>query len=236
MTDKAPSDNRQKIILGIVIVVFAILGYIIYGMFAGGGSSAPESTPMTAQAPATPAPQPAQLLQNTGASAAAPLSEREMALMKLQQETQAKYLAALNELQMLKVEKDIAETTKAIAAAKLETITAQKNMVDLLQPQQTIAPNYAQGLAGGASPQTVAGQAPTAPTTAPATDSYTVISVSHLQGRWNAILGYKGKLLNVSVGDVLPSDGSTVTAISKSGVTLKNKDGDTQKISLISVI
>jgi type IV pilus biogenesis protein PilP len=180
-----------------------------------------------------PTPQPAQLPQ----VAKAPLSDREQALMALQQETQAKYLAALNELQMLKVQKDIAETNKAIVTAKLDTVTAQKNMVDLLEPSKPVATqaDYSQNLVNptGASAGVTPGGA--AASSAPV-DTYTVISVSHLQGRWNAVMGYQGKLMNVFVGDVLPADGSQVTNIDKTGVTLKLKDGDTKKISMVSII
>lgn len=237
-TDRAKlaggGSPRQKIIGGVVIVVFAFLGWQIYGMFGGGGSGSPApATTGAAMVPTTPSPQPATLIQPS----AAPVTEREAALMKLQEETQAKYLAAVNELQMLKVEKEIAETNKAIVTAKLDTVTAQKNMVDILQPPkpETTVADYAQGLANGG---TVAAATPNATPAqaAPASDSYTVISVSHLDGRWNAVIGYQGKLMNVFEGDVLPADGSTVVSINKGGVTLKLKDGSTKKVSLVSII
>jgi type IV pilus biogenesis protein PilP len=236
-TDRAQLSGggspRQKIIAGLVLLVFAFLAWQVYGMFASGSS--PATPAATANAvPTMPTPQPAQLPQ----VAKAPLSDREQALMALQQETQAKYLAALNELQMLKVEKDIAETNKAIVTAKLDTVTAQKNMVDLLQPSKP-APTqaeYSQNLVNptGANASATPGVASGA-TSAPV-DNYTVISVSHLQGRWNAVMGYQGRLMNVFVGDTLPVDGSQVTNIDKSGVTLKLKDGNTKKISMVSII
>ena len=235
-TDRAQlpggGSSRQKIIAGVVLVVFAFLAWQIYGMFAGGSStSAPAGSAGTAM-PTMPSPQPAQLPQ----VAKAPLTEREQALMALQQETQAKYLAALNELQMLKVEKDIAETNKAIVTAKLDTVTAQKNMVELLQPPKPeVAPaTYSQNLVNPTGAN--AGVTPGVPTANAPVDNYSVISVSHLQGRWNAVMGYQGKLMNVFVGDVLPADGSVVTNIDKSGVTLKLKDGATKKISMVSII
>lgn len=238
-TDRAQlpgsGSPRQKIIGGIVLVVFAFLGWQVYGMFAGDGSAAtPVGASGSAAMPTMPTPQPAQLPQ----VAKAPLSDREQALMALQQATQAKYLEALNELQMLKVQKDIAETNKAIVTAKLDTVTAQKNMVDLLQPPKPEATpaSYSQNLVNptganaGVTPATTVGAA------VQASDSYSAISVSHLQGRWNAVIGYQGKLMNVFIGDTLPADGSLVTNIDKGGVTLKLKDGTTKKIAMVSII
>jgi type IV pilus biogenesis protein PilP len=69
----------------------------------------------------------------------------------------------------------------------------------------------------------------------PAPVSYVVISVSMQMNRWTAVLGYQGKLYNVSVGDVLPMDGWSVQSISREGVILK-KDNDTRKISLVPAI
>lgn len=228
----AGGSSRQKIMLGVVIVVVGVLAWQVFGMFSGGGSSS--TPPAGSTTPSMPSPQPAALVSAAPAKDA-PLTPREAQLMKLQEETEAKYIAAVNELQMLKVEKDIAETNKAIVTAKLDTVTAQKSMVDLLAPppppqptQADYAKNLAAGQAGGA-PTTGAATTTTAPT-------YTVISVSHLQGRWNAVVGYQGKLFNLFVGDVLPSDGSTVTSISKSGVTLRATDGTTKTLSMVSII
>lgn len=241
-TDKAQSgpagSNRQKIIIGVVVVVFAFLAYQIYGMFGGGSAPAPTAQPAAVAQQQMPTPQPAQLLQSGGAQA--PVSERELALMKLQQETQAKYLEALNELQMLKVQKDIAETNKAIASAKLETITAQKGMVDLLQPQQApvTAANYAAGLVNPAGATAAGGEAGSADQQKAKADqdSLTVVSVTHLQGRWNAVLGYGGKLMSAHVGDTLPTVNAKIISIDKSGVTLKMEDGTTKTISMVSII
>lgn len=158
--------------------------------------------------------------------------------MDLQQATQAKYLEALNELQMLKVQKDIAETNKAIVTANLDTVTAQKSMVDLLQPAKPEATpaTYSQNLVNPTGANAGVTPAATPGTPVQASDSYTAISVSHLQGRWNAVMGYQGKLMNVFIGDTLPADGSQVINIDKTGVTLKLKDGTTKKISMVSII
>src|SRR5690606_24594193 len=137
---------------------------------------------------------------------------------------------AVNELQMLKIQRDIAETNKAIAGAKLDTVNAQKNIVTLLAPEQPS--NYAQHLVnptGAAAP--TAGTPPPTIIEVP----YTVISVTEIQGRWGAVIGAQGKLYNVHVGDVLPADKSKVISINKSGVVLE-KDGVKKIVSLVPII
>lgn len=241
--------TRQKAITGVILLVVIIVIWQIMGLF--GGETAPPPPPSAKSAmlaagpqgmhaqgagpiisPQQMRPQPAPLQKQTA------MSEREIELLKLQQETQTKYLSALNELQMLKVERELAETTQAIAVAKLATITAQKNIVDLLVPPAPAitAETYAKGLAGRAvapAAQMVE-QVPAAPVQ-PTEVTYTVISVSQLQYKWNAVLGYKGNLYNVSIGDVLPPDGSKILSIDRTGVLL-DKNGAKKKISLVPII
>lgn len=231
-TQFASLTTRQKVTAGIFVVVVIIILWQLIGLFRGSKSQTPPVTGAKGGVQMQPmqpsAPQPAELPKPKV------MSKEEMQLVQLQQETQAKYLAALNELQMLKVSREIAETTQAIMAAKLATVTAQKNIVNLLAPSTPIAPgSYAKGLVYPATPGATSQQAPAQPVQPGVT--YTVISVSQLQYRWGAVLGYQGSLYNVSVGDVLPADGSKVIGIDKSGVTLE-KNGEKKKISLVPVI
>lgn len=245
---KSGMNPRQKITVGVFLVVLIIIIWQVWGLFSGGGSSAPAVAPAKpgamAGAPGTPGamnarpqmqtPQPVQLAQKPE-----PLSPREIELMKVQQETQAKYVAALNELQMLKISRDIAETNQAIVAAKLATVTAQKGIVDLLTPKPVPAPPPPASY--GAALANPTGQLPTPPaslTPPPAPEvevSYTVVSVSLLQYKWSAVVGNAGNLYNVSVGDFLPPDRSKVVSISKAGVVLE-KNGVRKKISLVPII
>lgn len=237
--------TRQKVTGGILVVVVLIVLWQIIGLF-GGGSGTPSVPPTTASTPGTPTvpapqttPKPAQLPKQEG------VSQRELELMKLQQETQAKYIEALNELQMLRVTREIAETNQAISTAKLNSITAQKKIVDLLvEPTPQVGPvDYARGLVAPVSSGATVTARPTGTTTTTATSApvmqpevnYTAISVSQLQNKWNAVLGYQGALYNVMVGDVLPPDGSKVVSIDKTGVILE-KDGAKKKISLVPII
>lgn len=243
----ANMTTRQKATIGLFIVVLLIVIWQVAGLFGSNDSSAPPPqraanmpavTAPGAAAPAVPAtlqrPQAAQLIKQQ-----APLSQRELELMKLQQETQAKYLAALNELQLLKVSKDIAETNQAIAKAKLETISAEKNIVNMLAPPPPpVTPAaYASGLVNPASAAAPEQTPPSPPANAVTQQetNYTVVSVSLLQYRWSAVLGYQGSLYNVSVGDVLPPDRSKVVSIDKTGVWIE-KDNTKRKLSLVPII
>lgn len=156
-------------------------------------------------------------------------------LLELQKETQQKYLDQLNQLQLLKIQREIAETNQAIANARLATVTAEKNVSDLLtrpsagQPQPPVFPTT---LTPPGTPPTGQESIPLPPPTAETT--YTVISVAMQLGRWSAVLGYEGKLFNVSIGDVLPVDGSKVAEIDKNGVVLQEKDGKRRRFNIVS--
>lgn len=100
---------------------------------AGAPSAAPAVAPTMPQGPGSAGkmppdvtPKKAQVEQMT------PMTEREMALMKLQQDTQVKYLEAINELQLLKVRKDIAVTDKDISAANQSKVESDKKIIEML--------------------------------------------------------------------------------------------------------
>ncbi len=237
--------SRQKITMAVIALILSVLIWQLKGLFSDQATTSASPT-STSPSPATQsvltqtgqpqqAPQPLQ--QVVQASMPKPvISQRELELLQQQQQIEAKYVAALNELQMLRLEREIAETNKAIIDAKLGTVTAQKTIVDLLAPPPPpqVAPGgYAQSLANnsGAVRQVPAGAIPPPPEEV----SYTVVSISELNSRWNAVLGFQNNLYHVSIGDVLPADGSTVISINRSGVVLQ-KDGMRKKISLVPII
>lgn len=166
-------------------------------------------------------------------------------LLETQSQTEEKYVGQLNQLQSLKVEREIAETNQAIAAARLATVTAEKSVSDLLtkpseptQPEVSVPPGaYSAALVNPAleGTQVVPPQNPPPPPK-PMEITYTVVSVSMQLGKWTAVLGYEGKLYSVSVGDVLPEDKSIVRSINKNGVTLVSKEGKRRKISILTSI
>lgn len=240
---------RQKATIGIFLVIVLVLLWQVYGLFKT--EEAPPPAPKTQMAVSTASPMgmtpqdstpqtaPVPRLQNQ------PLTPQEAELQRVQQQTEARYVSAINELQMLRVEKDIAETNKAIMSARLEAVTAEKGIVQLLQPPPppVTSQTYAQGLVNPIpkTPQQAAGQNQEGPpqqaiTPPPVTETpYTVISVSFVQDKWNAILGNQGNLYSVMIGDILPPDGSTVVSIGRTGIVLE-KNGAKRKISLVPII
>lgn len=263
--DKVDSSDsgRQKVVAVVFLLILIFLVWMIKGMISGGSSPAPatpiatkSSSPSAVGSPsasnssvsasnAAASPSTSQQSTphpNTDVPQQAAMTPREAELMRLQEATEAKYIAAMNELQILKVNQAIAETNKAIATAKLDTVTAQKNVVDMLSGKASSSMgSYAQNLAGipinkkmVGSIEQPASASPQAP--APVVEvSYSVISVSQLQSKWNAVLGYQGNLFSVAIGDKLPPDGSTVISIDKSGVIL-DKNGQKKKFSMVPII
>ncbi len=267
-----PTNPRQKIILVLVVIAVAFGGWMIYGMFKK--SDAEIAAEMAANNPppkkmdpiSDQRPMPAKIAEEP----VAPAVQSE--LTKMQQATQKQYVEILNELQMLKLNQQIVETNKDIATAKLATVKAQKDIVDLLTPkstkstnnmQQTVDNNSSpnQSVSGGpANPLLISesnnavnqavptpslqngtdnndnGQSmPVKPERKPPSQLYEVVSVTQLLSKWNAVLAFKNKLFSVSVGDVVPGDGSTVIEISRTGVTLEH-DGIQRRVSMVPII
>src|SRR5688572_2740885 len=139
---KETGGSKQKIIIGVIIVIALVVGWNVIGMFGGGGGD--ESVPTPTPAPAG-APQPGAGSNNgttttsmtappaAGGTPSAPIApsappqpeikqsnvQVNADLLKMQRETQQKYIAALNELQMLRLQREIAETNQAITVSKL---------------------------------------------------------------------------------------------------------------------
>lgn len=252
--------NRQKVIAGAIVVVLLIVVWQVMGLFGGSstppapvvkpvaqtntqtgqqmGRTAPGAAPVASTPPGAQAgPLPPEPTQMQPMKAVIPSDQQ--ALTTQQQDQQKQYVETINQLQMLKLQKDIDETKQSIAAARLATATAEKNITDLLtKPTVVSAPPSPSSAADYA--KLMGGQQGNGPTTPPPIQnvpevSYTVISVAMRLGRWTAILGSQGKLYNVNCGDILPPDGSTVVSISKNGVVLQ-KDRTRKRISVVNAI
>lgn len=229
----ASMSRRQKTTAVVLVIALVVVIWLLIDWFGGKSSEMstaasdtglPGSRALVQSAMAAPLPQPVASLEKQPAG----VSPREAALMRLQQETEAKYVALLNQLQILKVQRDIAETNKAIMAAKLDTITSQKGIVNTL----TAKPSQPVSTTPGFVSQTVI--QPKAGLTSEA--SYTVVSISQLSHKWSAVVSYEGNLYHVSIGDVLPSDGSKVILINRTGIVIVTKSGERRKISMVPVI
>jgi hypothetical protein len=250
----AEFTTRQKATMGVFIIVLILLMWQVIGFFKGSSSQAPSPSQLKPIAAASSGQQP-MMNQAPGALAAqgsqSNVQPKAMPVpvdtetAKIQQETQGKYVEALSDLQMLKIQRDIAEINQAIATAKLATVTAEKNVTDLLTgpaPRPVSQGEYANKLVGptassptGGNEQPPGNAQQQVPVDQSGEPSYVVISVSMQLNKWMAVIGLQGKLYNVSIGDVLPADGSVVVDINKTGVTL-SKDGEKRKISLTSAI
>ncbi|HVE43767.1 MAG TPA: hypothetical protein VNC84_01325 [Gammaproteobacteria bacterium] len=231
-------DTKQKIISIVLFLIIIVIIWQVIGLFRGKSHKpAVDNKAVMAQSAASnpnmPGAMPAKNMPQAMAAPKPPVTEREAQLIRMQQELQGRYIAALNELQMLRVARDIAETNQAIMNAKLETISAQKKVVDLLTPP---APPPPVPVPHATYSQNLANNVPAAPVEQPAQEvSYTVISVSQLQGRWSAVIGAQGNLYSVSTGDILPPDGARVVSISNTGIMLE-KDGERKKVSLVPAL
>jgi len=142
-----------------------------------------------------------------------------------QEQIQNKYVSALNELQMLKIQKEIVETSQAIVAAKLATATAEKSISDLFSE----ASASTKGAATSPSSTLVVPLPP--PTPKPIGSGYSVQAVSMGQDQWHAVVKYKNKSYSVGVGDLLPPDNSVIKTIDQNGVVIENA-GIEQRIPL----
>lgn len=229
-------NTRQRATAIVFVVIVIVLIWQGYGLIkeSRSASSVPSAPSASSPQAAPSAPNPSNVTPQ-----AASLSKQEPAAMnpadvvqlQKQKAVEDQYISSLNELQMLRLSREIAETNQAIVKAKLETVTAEKNILELLKPAPVTNASYAQGLVNPAA----GGGTPTSQIQAQPEVSYTVISVSELQNKWNAVLGYQGNLYQVSIGDVLPVDGSAVVDIGKEGVILE-KSGVRRKISLVPII
>lgn len=266
---KEPSSARQKVTIGAVIVVIAIVIWQFKGLLGiGGGSSSdtiqpapqPTSVKMTANAPQSMSPSsPKTPTVTTPTTTRGPMTsppqDSQSAEMEVKQtslidtgitpEQRAatqKYIGKVNELEELKIQKDIAETNQAIATAKLATVTAEKSISDMLiKPSTSMAPSLppggyaAQMTAPIPSPTAIVTTPPPAPEMPPPLSDYTVISVTMQLNKWSAVIGYQGKLFSVSVGDTLPPDSSVVTKISRDAVILR-RNGKIRRVPVVSSI
>jgi len=212
-------DNRQKIIAAVFVVILLIIIWQAYGLIGGGGSVSP--TPAANQTGRTAAPVATTTVVVSAKPSQAEMTPQERQLMRDQEENQARYLTAVNQLQLLKITKDIADLNQSISSARLNTVENQRKILEMVNPPAPAPTTFT--------------KITTTTGDLGANVSYTVISVSKLKNQWNAVLNQRGNLYTVQVNDVLPPDGSKVIAIDKTGVTLL-KGGETRKLSMVPII
>ncbi len=226
-------DKQTKIKIGAAVVVLLIVIYMMIGMFSSGTEEPPKMKPNPdIPKPGELMPAPPKPAQQSAAAA----ESSDAKLLALQTEAQARYMTALNELQMLKINKDIAEANKAIMKAKEDTVTSQVKIVTLLTPPAPPAPPAQveqKPVNPGLADVSLRG-VPPAPAQ-PKNDDMSVVSVTNIRGRWMAVINGGKALYKVTIGDTIPDEESTVVSIDRSGVTVE-KDGTKRKIYMNSVI
>ncbi|MCE3237301.1 MAG: hypothetical protein K0R24_282 [Gammaproteobacteria bacterium] len=243
----AEMTAKQKAMIGVMVVIVLVVIWQVMGLIGTGSTKpVPSATPTVNKnsgaskmgaSPPSPSTEGNKTLQQNELRQAPVANDARF--LQLQQMSEQKYIGKLNDLEDLKIQREIAETNQAIATAKLATVTAEKNINDLLtKPAKPEVPAsaYANKLAHPGTEETAAeGSLASSATRAMPEVDYTIISVSMQLHKWNAIIGYQGKLFNVGIGDVLAADGSVVTDINKNSVTLK-KDGGIRKINITTGI
>lgn len=262
--DLSGMTTKQKAMAGLVAVIFIFVLWQVVSMFRGeGGDETPVEQPKIAANGGTPnAPQPQQVTGPRPAQIPSTVTrQQQMELLRLQQDMQSKYIAGLNTLELLKLERDILAVNNEIATTKLAMINSQKQIVEKLTPpptpesqmygpnppqeanQATQNPQFTQGAAAQGVEEGAGGRLAGLQPLNTGTPgggpnniaSYTVISITEILGKWSAVVSIQNKLYNVSVGDTLPVDDSIVKHIDRVGITLE-KDGNTRKFLLVPII
>lgn len=187
--------RKQKIIIPLIIIVLALLGWQFYNSM--GERMVPTTRPTANSQPHS----------NTFAEAAAPIiSKEDNARSKIFSQNDTEYLRLLNQYQLLQVQRRIAEDTRAIAIAKLDTAKAVAETA-----KYTGSNNL------GTSAIASLG----------ADRDYKLMFTGQADGQWIATLKKNEQLMDVIAGTRLP-DGYTVVSVESDAVTLKR--GDKQKV------
>jgi hypothetical protein len=218
---KTADNKKQKIMLAITIVIILIVVWNIIGLSGGGGGSEtpspqPPMASLNKPMPTTTAATPVTALPVVNEPKQAPIPE-DNDIFKLSRQTQEDYLKDLNQLQLLKVEREITETQVAIASAELNRKMAEHNISEFIINKSGRA-DLTEENTSAAVPIT---SNITQPIEQPRVSSYVLHSVSYEGGKWNAVIGFQGKMSTATVGDVL-EDGSVVFSINRNAVILKN--------------
>lgn len=194
-------DQRQKILLGILVVVLLILIWQLHDIFSS-------------KSVVTPPVKSAVVANNTGAPtqdainrvSTTPSSPGAAADVDPTTNSQAEYLRLVNEYQMAQLQRMIAEDNEAIAVAKRNAAQA---MADTAQS--------AGGSMADASSSSDDDQA--------SSNTYVLVYTGQQSdGQWTATLKKNGQSYDVVPGRQLP-DGSQVTSIDENGVLLSQNQG-----------
>lgn len=213
-------DRKQKILLPITIVVLGILGWQLYGLlgthtennmsrksvpmaptFPTGNSAATNNT-VTELAER----QAATSVKDKPSLSSAAISEQDKDRLRAVSANDTEYLKLIQEYQLLQIQRRIAEDTRAIAIAKLETAKAVVETNKFAGVN-----NFNSGIdATGSSVD----------------HDYKLVFTGQEAGQWTATLKINDQLMDVVPGTTLP-DGYKVTTVDGDSVIIQK--GSKQK-------
>lgn len=198
-------EKGKKIKLVIVIILLIIVLYALSGLFSSNNASS--YTPVNHQAQASPQAAQPQLVAHVVQKKS--VAKPDIVLNNLN-EKQMAYLKAVNDLQMLQLQQQIAQTKQQIAQAELQAAQSNKQLQAIIAPPPSpLFQNTEQNQPPQAMQTTIV----------PPPSDYKLEYLANEGGKWQVILSSNGALINGTMGTVLP-DGSTITNISGNSVTL----------------
>jgi hypothetical protein len=233
---KTDVSTKQKVMVAVVIIIFLVVIWQVIAIL-GIGKSSPAAIAPAVKTNTANATKAGAMSSPSNASNGNPTAVVQQSydmtirdngeLLKLAKDNQEKYLRAINDLQILKLQREIAEANQAIASAKLATVTAEKSMSEVLTKSTTVPQlspaSYANGLIAPGLAD-INNPPMTGPVKQANTNSdYQVLSVSMQNRKWTAVVGAQGKLFDVAIGDVLTADGSVVVSINRDAVVLEKE-------------
>ena len=200
-------DTKQKILIPVTVVVLGILGWQLYGLMATDSVATPSVRPTTMSAinnvaqPRQPIPAADMAAPQAVRQPAAVVSDQDKQRLREISQSDTEYLKLIQEYQLLQVQRRIAEDTRAIAVAKLETVKALAE-TSTFGGSGNLGSNLSMGKMDG---------------------DYKLVFTGQEAGQWTATLKMNDQLMDVVTGTHLP-DGYKVMMVDGDSVTLQKAD------------
>lgn len=235
-------EPKQKGMLIATVLLFLIIGYMVYKMFFAGSSTPPPLPPApaanpspVAAKPATPAVAPNAATNNPAAdlavanpgapgvnvAPAAPsvvempkreLTPEELALLEERRQVQQQYLQLVNQYQLTEMQNKVATSQSNLLKTEIDAAKAEQQAARL----GLVLPGQAEANASKGL------------------TGVTLVYVEQKKGIWGAVLNVRGAYINVKMGSRL-LDGSVVSRINESGLVIV-KDGGSYPLSVPMVV
>ncbi len=227
-------ESKEKGMLVGTVIIFAVIGYMVYHLFFAGASSEPVVAASTKPTPAISKPEtPASDLalnpnSNVNAQPSAPtassvaelpkreLTPEELELLQERRQVQAQYLDLVNQYQLMEMQNKVASSEASLVKTQLDTAKAQQDAAKL----GILLPGAATQDPNDDAKQSLRGIA--------------LAYVGQKNGIWSAVLNLSGRYITVQVGSELP-DHSLVGKIDGTGIVLY-KDGERRNLNIPLVL